>query len=246
MSHRLGSRTLGRVAGAVPFSAVDGTGSRYVIFLQGCGFDCLTCHNPATIPLQPKGMHPVTVAETIAPVVESANFLTGVTISGGEATVQADFVEALLRGLADHPATAHLTRFLDSNGDAPVEVWQRLVPLLHGVMLDLKALDDERHLILTGHSNRRVLEALDLLAAAGRLEEVRLLLVPGINDDDVQLRRSARYLAEHAPGVRVRVNAYRRHGTRACARSLLEVTDDDRERYRQVLGGEGLTELVVG
>jgi len=245
VSHRVVSRTRGRVTGAVPFSAVDGTGNRYVIFLQGCGFDCLTCHNPATIPLQPRWMEQVTAAETIAPVVESARFLTGVTIGGGEPTVQSEFVEALLAGLAEQPATAHLTRFLDSNGDAPREVWRRLTPLLHGVMLDLKALDDERHLVLTGQSNRRVLEALDTLAAAERLEEVRLLLVPGLNDDDAQLTRTARYLTEHAPGVRIRVNAYRRHGTRACARFLLEVKDADRERYRAVLGDTGLTNLVV-
>ncbi|MBK6871790.1 MAG: radical SAM protein [Kineosporiaceae bacterium] len=236
----------GRVAGTVPFSAVDGTGSRYVIFLQGCGFDCLTCHNPATIPLQPKGMELVSVRSVIAPVIEAASFLTGVTITGGEPTVQPDFLEALLVALAEHPATAHLTRFVDSNGDASAEVWERLIPLVDGVMLDVKVLDPERHVVLTGMGNRRVLEAATRLAAKGVLIEVRLMLVPGINDADDDLTRTAHWLLSLDPEIRLRVNAYRRHGTRACARHLLEVTNADRARYHEVLTAAGVRNLTIG
>lgn len=236
----------GLVAGTAPFSAVDGTGNRFVVFLQGCEFDCLTCHNPMTIPLRPTGMQPVTARRAIDPIVESAPFLTGVTITGGEPTAQPDFLVALLGELAAHPDTAHLSRFVDSNGDAPVELWQRLAPLLDGAMIDLKALDGERHLVLTGRENTRVLEAVDYLQSVGKLEEVRLLLVPGLNDDDAQLARTARWLLARDPEMRVRVNAYRRHGTRACARFLLEVTDEDRSRYREVLTAAGVRHLSIG
>ena len=40
----------GLVNSVVPFSVVDGPGSRFVVFLQGCNFDCVACHNPQTIP----------------------------------------------------------------------------------------------------------------------------------------------------------------------------------------------------
>lgn len=236
----------GLVAGTVPFSAVDGTGSRYVIFLQGCGFDCLTCHNPGTIPSQPRGMRQVSVGSVLDRVIEAAPFLTGVTITGGEPTMQPEFLEALLVALAEHPATAHLTRLLDSNGDAPAELWDQLIPLIDGVMLDVKVLDPERHFVLTGRGNRRVLASASRLAAKGVLHEVRLMLVPGINDADGELTRTAHWLLSLDPEVRVRVNAYRRHGTRACARHLLEVTDADRVRYREVLTAAGLRNLTIG
>jgi len=235
----------GLVAGTVPFSAVDGPGNRFVVFLQGCGFDCLVCHNPRTIPRHPRGAVPTPVADVVEQVAAAARFLGGVTVTGGEPTAQPDFLEALLRGLAADPRTAHLSRFVDSNGDVPIAVWERLADVVDGVMLDLKAIDTERHIVLTGHGNHRVLASLTRLVALRRLHEVRLLLVPGLNDDDDVLTRTAHWLLSLDPAIRVRVNSFRRHGTRACARDLREVTDADRERYRAVLSAAGVRDLVV-
>ncbi len=235
----------GRVAGAVPFSAVDGPGNRYVLFLQGCRFDCLACHNPATIPLRPRGSHPQRIDEVLVPIVEAAPFLTGVTVAGGEPTCQPEVVHELFTRLAADPRTERLTRFLDTNGDAPPEVWQRLLPVTDGVMVDLKALDDAVHLVLTGSSNVRVLAAIRELATRGPLYEVRLLLVPGLNDSDRQLARTAAWLHDVDPAIRVRVNPFRRTGTRACARDLREPGADDLLRYRTVLSGNGITHLAV-
>ena len=50
MSFILGRRVRGLVAGTIPFSNVAGPGNRFVVFLQGCNFDCVACHNPQTIP----------------------------------------------------------------------------------------------------------------------------------------------------------------------------------------------------
>ncbi len=235
----------GLVAGLEPFSAVDGPGNRYVVFLQGCRFDCLACHNPATIPLRRKGSRPVGVDDVLAPIADAAPFLTGVTITGGEPTVQPGFVHELFSRLAADARTARLTRFLDSNGDAPPEVWQLLAPVTDGAMIDLKALDDEAHLVLTGRSNTRVLAAIRDLAGRGLLYEVRLLLVPGINDSDGQLARTAAWLLELDPAIRVRVNAFSPTGTRACARDLRPPGPDELAGYRDVLTAAGITDLTT-
>ncbi len=236
----------GFLAGTVSFSAVDGPGSRYVVFLQGCGWDCLACHNPDTIVSRPVGLQPSTVEQVLAPIVAAAPFLTGVTVTGGEPTQQPDFLCALLRALAEHPATSRLDRLLDSNGAAPLEVWDRVLPLVDGVMLDLKSIDAERHIVLTGHSNRRPVQALARTAAVGKLTEVRLLLVPGVNDDAELLTRTAHWLLSLDPQIHVRVTGFRRYGTRACARELLEVDDADRDRYRAVLTAAGIEHLAIG
>lgn len=234
----------GLVAGTVPFSAVDGPGNRFVVFLQGCGFDCLACHNPATIPARPRGAVPSSVDAVVDRVAADAVFLTGVTVTGGEPTAQPDFLAALLEALAADPRTAHLSRFVDTNGDVDAGFWDRVAPVLDGAMVDLKALDTERHLVLTGTDNYRVLASVSRLAALGLLHEVRLLLVPGLNDSDADLTRTARWLLALDPAVRVRVNGFGHHGTRAVARDLRAVTDADLARYRAVLTAAGATTLA--
>ena len=229
----------GLVAGTLPFSAVDGPGNRFVVFLQGCGFDCLACHNPATIPAHPRGVVPTSVGALVDAVAADAVFLTGVTVTGGEPTAQPDFLAALLAALAADPRTAHLSRFVDTNGDVATGFWDRVAPVLDGAMVDLKALDTERHIVLTGADNYGVLASLARLADLRLLAEVRLLLVPGINDSDDALVRTAHWLAAVAPSVPVRLNGFRHHGTRAVARDLRAVTADDLARYRAVLGAAG-------
>jgi pyruvate formate lyase activating enzyme len=238
---RLDCVTAAYVAGTVPFSAVDGPGNRFVVFLQGCQWDCLVCHNSCSIPVRPPGMRMTPVTEVLDEIRDAAPFLTGVTVTGGEATLQAGFIRTLFAELAADPATARLSRFVDSNGDAEPEVWELLAPVTDKVMLDLKALDDEMHLILTGHSNGRVLASVTDLARRGLLHEVRLLPVPGLNDGDAVLRRTAEWLASVDPATRVRLNAFRREGARACARDLIEPRPEDLERYREVISSVGLT-----
>jgi pyruvate-formate lyase-activating enzyme len=173
----------------------------------------------------------VTVDGLLDDVRRVAPFLSGVTVSGGEATLQAAFVAAFFEALGRDPATASLTRYVDSNGCADAATWDMLLPVTDGVMLDLKALDCETHLALTHHSNAPVLMSLHHLAAAGKLAEVRLLIVPGYNDSEDALRDTGDYLAEHAPGVPVRIIGFRPHGVRAAARDIPEATTEERERY---------------
>jgi pyruvate formate lyase activating enzyme len=163
----------------------------------------------------------------VADIAEAAPFLSGVTVSGGEATVQWQFVHELFRWLAEDPATAHLTRLIDTNGDAEPVVWDTLAGSMHGAMVDLKALDPEVHQVLTHRDNARVLASIRQLAELGRLHEVRLLVVPGINDTPEQLAATARWLAELDPAPPVVVQGFRHHGARPAARRWSEATPED-------------------
>jgi pyruvate-formate lyase-activating enzyme len=225
------SQPLGLLADVVPFSWVDGPGNRFAVFLQGCNLDCLACHNPQTMPLSTPLARQVAVDELVEQVVPYSRYLSGVTVSGGEATLQARFVAAFFDALRGRAETERLTRYVDSNGCADDETWDLLLPRTEGVMLDLKALDLATHLELTGVGNDKVLRSLRRLAMAHKLAEVRLLVVPGHNDSEAALRRTGEYLAEHAAGVPVKVIGFRPHGVRAAARSIPAPTDEDRSRY---------------
>jgi pyruvate formate lyase activating enzyme len=235
----------GLVAGRVAFSTVDGPGRRYVLRLQGCQFDCLACAYPSALARRPVGLVPRAVADVAAEIGEAAPYLTGVTVSGGEPTLQASFVHALLVRLASVRGTQRLTRFIESNGDADPQVWRLLAPVTDGFVIDLKALDDETHVLLTGRSNVRVLDSIRFLAGTGLLYEVRLLPIPGINDSDETLEATAAWLLSVDPTIRVRVNEFHRLGTRQVAQDLLRPRRVELVRYRRVLARAGISDLVV-
>lgn len=218
----------GFVADTISFSDVDGPGNRFVVFLQGCDFDCVACHNPQTIPGHApiEGHHPRhrTVDDLVADIERAAPFLRGITVSGGEATRQWPFVHALFDALRDDPDLARLTTLVDSNGGCALDVWDRLAPVMDGAMIDLKCLDPSIHRAMTGRPNDQVLAGIRHLHAIGRLHEVRLLLVAGVNDDVALLRRTADWLAAIDPGMRVKVIGFRAHGVRPHDPPLVEPT----------------------
>lgn len=279
---------LGLVTDTIEFSAVDGPGNRFVVFLQGCTFDCAACHNPYTIqpcidcgacvPVCPTGAITLdlgriswdeqlcaggdaclracphdstpkarsrTVAELMARIRRAAPFLTGITVSGGEATMQAGFVHALFAAVKGDPETAALTCFVDSNGDALRSVWELLAPVTDGVMVDLKCLDPGIHLQITGSSNERTLRSIEHLVGTGMLHEVRLLMLPGLNDDDDLLAHTGRWLADLDPRMRLKVIGFRHHGVRSGPLALVEPTAAQREHYRDVLAGQGQFTITV-
>jgi pyruvate formate lyase activating enzyme len=123
---------------------------------KGCGQCALTCPSGA-IELLGKI---ISVDELLAELRKDRAYYEtsggGVTLSGGEPTLQADFAEALLRGLkAEGIATA-----LDTCGLCSTDTLDRLLPFTDLVLYDLKLLDDDLHRQFTGSSNRQILDNL--------------------------------------------------------------------------------------
>ena len=125
-------------------------------------------------------------------------------------------------------------------------MWDQLLPVTDGFMVDLKALDPEVHQRLTGRGNELVLDSIRYLHERGRLAEVRLLLVPGLQR---QRRPAARapsdWLAALDPGLRTVVIGFRRHGVRDEYAGLPEAGPDVLVRARAALAGAGLRDVVT-
>ncbi len=177
----------------------------------------------------------MSVEEVLNQVRQSMPYISGITVSGGEATVQYEFVLELFKQVKTSKEFEGLTTFIDSNGNAPQIIWDELCPFTDGVMLDLKALDDAKHLELTGSSNDVVLESIKYLDSIRKLYEVRLLLVPGHNDSDKQLIDTAMWLRAINPQMKIKINAFKTHGVRALARQWPEVSDEDLARYKKIV-----------
>ena len=177
----------------------------------------------------------MSVHEVLDQIRQAMPYISGVTVSGGEATVQFQFVAELFRAIKEREEFVGLTTFIDSNGNAPVDVWKTLAPMTDGIMLDLKALNDSKHVELTGSSNSAVLDSIRYLDLIGKLYEVRLLLVPGQNDSDKELIDTAMWLRGINPEMRIKINAFKTHGVRALARQWPEVSDEDLAHYKMLV-----------
>ncbi len=216
----------GYVADTIPFSSVDGPGNRFVVFLQGCNFDCIACHNPQTIPghepVAGHDPHHMSVDDLLTSIRRAAPFIRGVTVSGGEATGQPEFLRALFTAIEQDAELSELSCFVDSNGATDLSTWDDLAPVLDGAMIDLKCLDPVIHREMTGQPNDRVLASIRHLHHLGLLYEVRLLTIAGVNDDPDLLLQTAHWLAAIDPTMRVKLIGFRAHGARPHEPALVE------------------------
>jgi pyruvate formate lyase activating enzyme len=239
----------GLVADTITFSSVDGPGNRFVVFLQGCNFDCLACHNPQTIPgngaIDGHIPRRVSAGELLEQIRVAAPFLSGVTVSGGEPTQQSTFLRELFTAIKADPTLAGLDCFVDSNGACGMDVWESLVPTVDGVMIDLKCFDPDIHRVLTGHCNDQVLDSIRGLHELGLLYEVRLLIVAGLNSDDGLLLHTAEWLAAIDPHMRVKLIGFREHGTRPHDTPLAEPEPATMESIRALFLGISRFDVVV-
>lgn len=243
------SSTRGLVASSLRSGGVDGPGNRYILFLQGCNFDCVGCHNPTTIPRYASDPDPPfgewrAVNDVVAELRSLRAFLSGVTVSGGEATLQLDFLVDLFGAIKTDPVLEGLTTLVDTNGTLDEEGWERLAPVLDGAMVDLKAWSPDLHHTLTGSAPWAVHRSIRWLAARRLLTEVRFLIIEGVNDSEDELAGWASFVAGTAPGVPARVLAFRHRGTRRGAREWAETSEAAVARGESFLVAAGVP--VIG
>lgn len=186
------AKTVGRISSFESFGSVDGPGVRYIVFLQGCSMRCAYCHNPETWDL--KSGDEYTAEEVFKKAYRYKNYWKnkgGITVSGGEALLQIDFVIELFK-LAKEKGV-HTT--LDTSGGAFTmegpffEKFKELMEVTDLFMLDIKQIDEEKHRKLTGFTNRNILEMAKYLSENGKHMWIRHVLVPGITTDENDLRR---------------------------------------------------------
>ena len=162
---------------------VDGPGVRAVVFASGCPLRCIYCHNPDTWKMTDG--KPTETGELAARIFRLYPYIKegGVTFSGGEPLLQAEFFTELateLKGRGLHIA-------LDTSGCVMNEGVMRLLDVVDLVLLDVKFDDDDAYFRNTGGSFRDTVAFLDEIAGRNIPTWIRRVIVPGINDtrDDV-------------------------------------------------------------
>lgn len=183
---------LGNIHSIETFGSADGPGVRYLIFLKGCNMRCKYCHNPDT--WAKNECETKSAEEILQQALRYKRYWGkkgGITVSGGEALLQIDFLIELFT-LAKEKG---VNTCLDTSGNPFTRkepFWgkfQELMQVTDLFMLDIKEIDEEKHKKLTGCSNRNILDMASYLSEQGKAMWIRHVLVPGVTDDEEDLKR---------------------------------------------------------
>lgn len=233
----------GRIHSFESFGTVDGPGIRFVIFMQGCPFRCLYCHNPDTWSNESGTLY--SVDEVFNKIKRYVPYFKnsggGITVSGGEPLVQAEFIIELFKKCKeDGIHTAIDTNgFVDSNSD----VVNALLDYTDLVLLDIKHIDNEKHKSLTGCSNENVLKFAKHLSERKIPVWLRYVVVPGITDFEPDVKKLSKFIGSLSNIENIELLPFHKTGEYKWKELGLDyklydtqpANDNDIEKVRQIL-----------
>jgi len=135
----------------------------------------------------------ITVEEALKLVLEDRDFFVpegGVTLSGGEPLLQPEFCFELLSALKQQG----IHTAVDTCGNVKWEILERMLPVTDLFLYDFKQADSAAHRRLTGQGNELILANLQRLSEVGARIEIRMPLIPGLNDAESDLRAAGKIL----------------------------------------------------
>ncbi|MBP9758234.1 radical SAM protein [Candidatus Dojkabacteria bacterium] len=241
--------------------ALDGPGIRTVVFFQGCGLKCKFCHNPECIEVG-SGKE-ISVDELYTLIIKNKPYFGkyekgreikgGVTFSGGEPTLQSEFVANVAKKL--RVEDIHLA--IDSCLFTSSKNIESLIPEIDYWMVSIKHMDPAVHKELTGFENNIILDNIKLLDSrisglnSGVKIRIRYLLLPGITDTKDNIERLIEFLKSIKNLDCIEILGYGSHAKDKWIKlfgkyelsDLPDATQDDIERIASVFRENGFEVL---
>lgn len=183
----------GKIHSTESFGTVDGPGIRFVVFMQGCPLKCKYCHNRDTWDIN--GGTTISCDELIKKILRDKPYFSssegGVTVSGGEPLLQAEFVTELFKELK----SIGIHTCLDTSGNLPITPQiKELLKYTDLVLLDIKHIDSEKCRVLTGLTNENELLFAKYLSNNHIPVWIRQVLVPGYTNDKFDLKKLKEFI----------------------------------------------------
>jgi pyruvate formate lyase activating enzyme len=183
---------LGRIHSLESFGTVDGPGIRFVVFLQGCPLRCRFCHNPDTWDVH-RGTE-YTSEQLFNEIIKYKSYMDfsggGVTFTGGEPLLQAEFVLDVCKMLKEQG----ISIAIDTSGFIWNDTVQEVLEYTDLVLLDIKNYDPIVYKEVTGVPLDPTLKLLDYLRERKINTWIRYVLVPGLTDNLDSVRKLSVYL----------------------------------------------------
>lgn len=189
--------TLANVHSIETFGSVDGPGLRYILFLKGCHLRCAFCHNADTWDTQSDDQRSV---EQILDHAERYRSYWGkdggITVSGGEPLLQIDFLLELFK----EAKKRNINTCIDTAGEPFTlekdwfDKFKELMEYTDILLVDIKHIDEKKHIKLTGKTNKNILQMFQYLSQINKPIWIRQVLVPGWTDDINDLKKTREFI----------------------------------------------------
>ena len=204
----------GKIHSFESFGTVDGPGVRFVVFLQGCPMRCRFCHNPDTWNIS-DAEYELSPIECLGKMTRNLPFYKtgGLTVSGGEPLMQIPFLcelFTLAKECGIHTA-------IDTSGYGfgtlyGIAELDKLLSLTDLVMLDIKHMDEDEHIALTGQSGLAPKAFAEHLSNIGKPMRIRHVLIPGITDSEEQLSALGEFVSKFKNVEKLEILPYHKLG----------------------------------
>lgn len=161
--------------------ALDGPGIRFVVFMQGCNLRCGCCHNPDTWDCS--GGKEFSASEIVEKAKRYKEYFGkdgGITVSGGEPLLQAEFVYELFQLCK----AEGINTCLDTSGSIMDDSVRKLLTVTDRVLLDIKYTNENDYQKHVGCSYTSVLEFLGFLNEKQIPVTLRQVIIPTLNDNE--------------------------------------------------------------
>ncbi len=174
--------------------ASDGPGVRFVVFMQGCNLRCGYCHNPDTWQCGIGSEY--SADEVLSRIIRCREYFGkdgGVTVSGGEPLLQAEFVKELFELCHKND----INTCLDTSGSILNDKVRELLSVTDRVLLDIKYTNDVDYKRYVGTGLQKPLEFLEYLDEKNVPTWIRQVIVPTLNDDDENIEKLNAIVEKH-------------------------------------------------
>lgn len=238
------------------FAVNDGPGIRTTVFLKGCPLRCMWCHNPEGQSPHPQPLTKQGKTRTCGYYIDAEELARkllrdedlfrdsggGVTFTGGEPLMQADFLCDVL------DKTEGIHRVVETSGYASAETFARVLERTDMMLFDVKMADPLMHKKYTGAGNELILRNLEALKQSGKDFVVRVPLIPDVNDTYENMVATAD-LISGSVGLK-RVELLRYHKTAGAKYPMVGLTynpdfnEDAQPKIHDVFTERGI-ELII-
>ncbi len=213
----------GRIFNIQRFSIHDGPGIRTIVFLKGCPLRCRWCCNPesqewAVQKIVTAGVvkdvgRDITVGEVMEEVGRDRVYYQrsggGMTLSGGECTAQPDFTEALLKSAK----FSGINTAIETAGYADTGIFERILPFIDTVLMDIKHMDGVKHREFTSRDNALILENAVYISKNAKNLIIRTPVIPTFNDTETEIGEIADFVSSLGTVKAMHLLPYHRIGS---------------------------------